>query len=550
MKRDTRKILILPLVTLALLASCSNTASSSSDETSSSSGTTETSSSKEDYYNSAWEPGAEAPANAVQPSVKNPQGELSDLNKMRVSQDNFGLPSKGEANILVVPVSIDQKNDFYSDSLLETINATFFKTGNDYPSVYQYYRDSSFKSLELTGVVSQEVHLEDSLSDLILYYNSNNKDALMQRIVNYVYNYLFVETETYYVGDFDSNDDRLVDNIAIVFNYSYDTSIDLGNDTMNSLYLSMFKPTVGFHSSFSSSDSPAVNSYISAAGNLALYNGKADSHVINNLIGQCIGLDDYSDLTGNSNNVYRSPLGYMDIEDGYVSDQNSFSKYQLGWIEPKAIKYSDIASQTMTIELEPAISSGDALTLYVGDKSKYGEYLIIDYYTIEGVNDYDSQTSSVYGTTLYSKPGIRVLKADSRLVRGYEGNYYEYYEEPDFTVKADLGNGKNVDYVYDYAYTNSWTNSYSSNGITGTYPLISFLSKDGINRHCVSSQTVSQADLFKKGDVFGSEDQIDGFYKDFAFDGNGVEGEKLGISFEVTDLTDEKATLTLRRTIA
>ena len=51
--------------------------------------------------------------------------------------------------------------------------------------------------------------------------------------------------------------------------------------------------------------------------------------------------------------------------------------------------------------------------------------------------------------------------------------------------------------------------------------------------------------LFHEGDVFGGESEFAGFYEDFRFDGNGVNGPELGLTIEVESVGAEGASLLL-----
>ena len=69
----------------------------------------------QDYYDYNWTKG-ETAIEINQPTVKNPQAQLSNLNKMRQTQNKLGLSSLGQSNILVVPVEFkgdDELKDSY-----------------------------------------------------------------------------------------------------------------------------------------------------------------------------------------------------------------------------------------------------------------------------------------------------------------------------------------------------------------------------------------------------------------------------------------------------
>ena len=355
-------------------------------------------------------------------------------------------------------------------------------------------------------------------------------------------NYLFEETKTYYIGDFDSDNDKKIDGISIIINYSY--YLDFGSDNLNLLNQSF----LDFNNIYYSNDlSAPINSCSLMTDSFRIKSTLeyTDSHSHIYQVGRMIGLNQYLDSTYNLiTGTMRAPVGFNDPLSGLSGDHNPFSKYQLGWISPKFIKASDIPSDGLKVTLNSSITTGESIVLYTGNHSMFGEYLMLDLYTLEGVNKYDAENTSLYGLTGFDKAGVRVYQVDSRLVRGYGDSFVEYKGEPDFSATKELPNGTKVSYVYDYAYTNSSQNPYASSGISDNYALVTLLSKGGANRHMMDyTELLDSDDLFLAGDEFGADDQIDGFYKGFKFHNN----EALGITFTVDAIEENVATITLRR---
>ena len=507
----------------------------------------------EEYYDSSWTPGENA-LQTNQPSVKNPNGKYGLVNEIKRTQNKVGLPSQGQGNLLVVPVTflgdkeLEQQTGVdltFNDFDLEQLNNVYFKTtkkANEYPSVKMFYEQSSFGKLKLDGVVSPVVELPKEYTDYLMKAYTSSIESAHLEIIDYVYNYLFEETKTYYVGDFDSDNDKKIDGISIIINYSY--YLDFGSDNLNSLNQAF----LDFNNVYYSKDlTLPINScsLISDSFRFKSTFEYTDSHAHIHQVGKMIGLNDYIDRNYNLiTGTMRAPIGFSDPLSGLSGDHNAFSKYQLGWTSPRFIKASDIPSDGLKITLNSAITTGESIVLHTGNHSMFGEYLMLDLYTLEGVNKYDAENSSLYGLTGFDKAGVRVYQVDSRLVRGYGDTFVEYRGKPDFNAKKELPNGIKVPYVYDYAYTNSSQNPYASSGISDNYALVSLLSKKGANRHMTDySQLLDSNDLFLAGDAFGLDSQIDGFYKDFKFHNN----EALGITFTVDAIEENVATITLRR---
>lgn len=174
---------------------------------------------------------------------------------------------------------------------------------------------------------------------------------------------------------------------------------------------------------------------------------------------------------------------------------------------------------------------------------------MISYYTTDGLNDFDANVNRnnvlsgnyplelLRSTSSYSnnfnEAGIEVFKIDARLVKQTDNGY---------ALNSDsLNFDKNI---YDFAYSNNSTAPYSQYGIIENYGLVELLSKDGMNRHMTSTDVqLSSSDLFLEGDSFGSDDQIEGFYRDFKFDS----GDELNMAFTVSSLDTDFATINFVR---
>ena len=558
-----KSLLALPFLALVFsIVACGPTTSDTSptDETTISKPTFEPS-----VYDENWQPGENAIEGATQPRKKNPIGVESQLNKMRRTQQKSGIPSLGEANMLVVPLTFVGDKEIektvpgldltFSKNDIVSIEDAFFYNDEstvDYmPSVSNYYWISSNNKLTLEGVVTPVVEYELDFISVLERTTNTSKAQVYSEIIDFIYNYLFVETKTYYVGDFDADKDGRIDAISVVINYPYAELF--GSGTAATQYLLDFVglDNVGFTSDLINSETTLVNSYSFISDAFRTFNSTNDySNAFIKNTGRMLGLDDYQDKTGNPlTGYFRSVTGYTDMMEGLVGDHNAFSKYQLGWIEPKLISANSIPQEGLEITIEDLTTSGDALLLYTGEHNMFGEYLLIDmYYHKSLLNEVNVAEQGLYGTNSFTNRGVRVTKVDSRLVRGYEGHYVEFDGKTDFNDYVRLPNGELVQYTYDYAYTCSSVNKYYEYGITANYPLVSFLKKDGTNRHLTDSSTsFLHSDLWKEGDVFMSESSIDGFYKNFRFNGNGVNGPLLNINFQVNEFINGKAKLTLWR---
>ena len=326
--------LALPLL---LLSACDNKTSSSSTSSSSQNSSLDSSSTTtSSEISTPWTPGEDFLEDADQPSVQNPQGRQSPLNILRKTQGQTGFPTLGEANILVVPVTLSDADQYtlgqypmsFSSSLLSEIEESFFGEGGEIPSVKEFYDESSGGKLSLDGVVTplytMEATVEETLSDIA----AKGISPFLKQLTKEVYDYFFVDsTRTYDPQDFDSDDDGKVDGIFLVtpflamgFGSSADAAMDAlrGDYTISEGALSSPINSVSYVSGYDTFLTSALGT-----------SSAPDSHLYITSLGSMMGLESYLDTVGDSTTgKLRTPLGLLDRMDGYIGDHNPFSKYQ------------------------------------------------------------------------------------------------------------------------------------------------------------------------------------------------------------------------------
>ena len=229
----------------------------------------------------------------------------------------------------------------------------------------------------------------------------------------------------------------------------------------------------------------------------------------------------------------------LDGKNIIINSPTTVSQTILGWSASTANTDKYGGSVDVTVSAESPI------VLSYADDGLYGEYLLVDLYTPTGLNQADAKEPYIYGRSTFSKAGIRVYEVNSTLARGRENQYVPYVGEPDYEATYLSANGSQQKYSYAYRHSNSSVNPLSEYGIMDKEPLLSLLSKKGMNRHITDfNVSLSDDDLFHAGDAFDQGD-VPGFYKDFAFDS----GTALGITFTVKSIDEASgsAVLTLRR---
>lgn len=559
----------ISLLALLTLIGCRQTNESSSSNSgtvkpNTGSGSSITTSSYDAFVD--WKQGENYFKDAEQPDVKRPQGIKNDFGKMRRNEGKSGLPQQGQANVLVVPVqfkdadsshsqmkdSLVTHSDSFDDDMLVNIEDSFFGEDgfNDMNSVQEFYKKSSYEKLDINGVVAPIYEIQSTYYDFAQKAATIGAEKVITDVMEDVYKLYFTgDTATYDPHDFDSDRDNLIDNIILIYSEPYRTEKVYSYSTTSSkvLWTSLFGNNTYFNNSFKDRNIPVgsftwesyYDSYVYDTKEQYGIRAAHDNHIYINQIGKALGLEDYYDSSSK-----RSPLSGLDMMDGALFDHNPFSKYLMGWINPTVV------NSTQEVKLNSFQEDGSSILLRAdSNDNPYGEYLLISYYTTDGLNDLDAnvnrnnvlsgnyplellRSTSTYSNN-FNEAGIEVFKIDARLVKQTDNGY---------ALNSDsLNFDKNI---YDFAYSNNSTAPYSQYGIVENYGLVELLSKDGMNRHMTSTDVqLSSSDLFLEGDSFGSDDQIEGFYRDFKFDS----GDELNMAFTVSSLDTDFATINFVR---
>lgn len=348
-------------------------------------------------------------------------------------------PSIGKVPLLVIPVVIPGNEHRVQKNTLDIIKTAFFGGDNElnFESLHSYYYKSSYGQLDFTGLVTDFYYPKNNSNSKYKKstdLNINNLSGLVKESVD-----LAKDTYDLNMADFDSDKDGTLDGVWIIY-------IRRVNPNDTSLYWAFTTTT----SEVGTVDNPCVNTYGWAG--LDFLTGDiyseitpddgCDGHVLIHETGHMLGLQDYYTYSSSS----YSPLGRIDMMDNNAGDQNPYSKLLLGWIKPYVV------TGNATITLKSDMSKDNVIVIPYDSKSykfdsdgklifnPFDEYIVIDYYSPNGLNEKDYEA---YKVQTVKDRGARVYHADARLVKltsdGNDQYDVELPDDPDSFVDDNEG---------------------------------------------------------------------------------------------------------------
>lgn len=336
-----------------------------------------------------------------------------------------GLPSIGNPKVLVIPVDFTDygaEEDMKSD-----LQAAFFGTSKQtgWESLSSYYHKSSYGKLNITGTVTDVYHTNKSSSYYSNKYDNRQDDNPEYEIIKGALEY-FDDTIDY--AQYDSDNDGMIDALYIVYtapvSYSTSESAETPSDFWWAFTYEYYTEDYEYH------DGKEADFYMffgydflfetPACGKKIALNCETIIHET----GHVLGLDDYYDY-GTDHEEDNGGLGGGDMMDYNVGDHNPFSKMLLGWTDPY------VARADCAITLRSFGESGDCVMICKNEESPFSEYFIIDYYTPDGLNEFEAGNSG-----LFSTEGVRVYHVNATMTTSEVASIWDIYEYSNGTKNA------------------------------------------------------------------------------------------------------------------
>ena len=231
-----------------------------------------------------------------------------------------------------------------------------------------------------------------------------------------------------------------------------------------------------------------------------------------------LGLIDYYDVTYSGIDA----VGRFDMQSANYGDWNVYSKYAVGWLEPKTVTGLGKGEST-EITIGASALTGDAIVIRgaeSNDDTPFDEYIMIDLFADAGVNVCDTERD---GFALDGAVGVRIYHINAKMEKReltVEGKDEVYPIGTAHTANNNTGDGKfNVELIQA--------------GGDNT-----FTDLDNLRTN------LTEEDLFKAGDSFTVES-----YGEFFDDGKLDDGTAFGYKIEIVSVTKgESPTATVRIT--
>lgn len=255
-----------------------------------------------------------------------------------------------------------------------------------------------------------------------------------------------------------------------------------------------------------------------------------DAHTAIHETGHLLGLRDYYP----SDNNYIA-LGGHSMMDYNISDHDPYTKMMLGWAQPTYYDLSGVSSVDVT--LNPFQQDGSFILLKNNwNHTVMDEYLLLEFYTPEFLNGPDSKMQYTERPLGFTKPGLKIYHADSRLSElslSADGSSFSFKK---YVVDsgASLENG----HYYMIGANNNESSSYTDASRKGRYKQIAIVENKKINT-LQSGPSSDDDSLFYVGDKFDSSDSA------YLLGGNYNDKSGVNVAVEVTSIDGEKINLRL-----
>lgn len=440
-----------------------------------------------------------------------------------------------DANVLVIPVMFtdstkltDLNTTAKQNKVRMDIYEAFFGTNEStgWRSVKSYYAQESYGKFNLNGVVTDWWKCGNASS----YYNNSDRTCQLVKdaVTWYKNNYSNDLTS------FDADKNGTIDSVILIYG-AQDSSVN--SRASDNLWAYCYGVQ---EESLINKYNPGPNAFMWASYDFMYEDNRycsIDAHTYIHEFGHLLGLEDYYDYSGKN-----CSSGCFSMQDYNVGSHDPYSVMALGWTNPY------IPTSSCTIELKPFTQSGDLILLNAdGSNHTFDDYLLLEYYTPTGNNEFD--TAHAYKKTYPAgtkEKGIRLWHVDARLL-----DMSKHISSSNVT--NTIGSGMYLHATSNTTYGEG-SNDYASplcdyDSKYKNYKLLSLIQADGGTSFSVKN-SFKGTDLFTPSYgtfTFGSSCSAQFAYKGIGSTYKLNNGKTLPYSFSITSMTNECATIEITK---
>lgn len=458
-------------------------------------------------------------------------------------RNSNAIPNNGEPKLLVLPIYFNDSNEYIPEDKKETvrqdIEKAFFGTEeeNGYETVTSYYNTLSSGKCTLKGTVSNWIDIDES------YFNYSIDESVTTDLCRRVVEQYF-STSNDVRKTYDLDENGFLDGVVLIYGCPDHENIKLGRD-----YGNLWAYTNWDSRGKKNVEEPALCNFMWASYDFMYSKNKAfektgnyygsgvtaacelDTHIFIHEIGHMFGLIDYYDYSYQYN-----PAGGFSMQDCNIGCHDPYSVMALGWADPY------IPAESCSITINTFQSSRECIILsnsWNEIDSPFDEYLIVELYSPDGLNEYDHKHQYAPGRpTGPDEIGIRLWHVDARLLYGTMKDPNNFTCDP--TIKTSK-----VMHMMSNTYNSSDARAYTTplGSAYTKYNLLQLIRNEEIETY-QPNNNFDKYSLFKNGSKFS----MGTFGKQFVNKAKLNSGKTLGWMFNV-EIKDNQATIQLTRTI-
>ena len=474
-------------------------------------------------------------------------------------------PTVGKAKLLVIPVWFNDSSNFINEdkkmNVREDISSAYFGKNTDtgWRSVKSFYEEESHGKLKLDGTVSNWYFPNTSYKT----YKSDLDHSLTTSLVKEASDWYFTNNPEDSRTNYDCDKDGYLDGVILIYAAPDNTQFTDGDCSnlwaycywiQNTDVKNTIKPGANVFFWASYDFMYGKNKVASRTGKNNYADGdtsnnvNVDAHTYIHEMGHMFGLEDYYDYSSYG----YSPAGGFSMQDHNVGGHDPFSVFALGW--GKA--YVPVTSAE--INLKPFVSSGEMVILspnWNSLNSPFDEYLILEYYTNEGLNYFDTNHPYMDGIKEYptgsKQSGIRLWHVDARLLYKSSTNAFDTLGANKITNDPKISGNRvtgmltdtyndgviSMEHLSPLAVRNPGNDEWSK------YKLLELVRNSTTTSYLKTTQNMSSLSLFKAGDTFS----MSKYARQFENNGKLNANTSLGFTFTVNALNEGYASITVTK---